>query len=340
MSATMPLAPMEALLADALPDGPDWLFEPKWDGFRCLAERSGDDLALWSKSGKPLGRYFPEVVAALRALPATRFLVDGELVIEHDGHYSFEALQQRLHPAESRVRRLAAETPARLMAFDLLALDGRDLAGEPLAARRDALERFVAAQSSPDLLLSPASRDRRAALGWLARSGAALDGVIAKPLGDPYRAGERGFVKVKQRRSADCVVGGYRTERSTPIMASLLLGLYDDAGKLNHVGFCSSFSAAERAAWTGRLEALAGGEGFSGAAPGGPSRWATARSAEWVPLRPELVVEVGYDQVTAGRFRHGTRLLRERPDKRPDQCRCEQLRHPLKASELGQLLPR
>jgi len=340
MADLAPLAPMEALLADALPSEAGWLFEPKWDGFRCLADRRGGAVALWSKSGKPLGRYFPEVVAALERLPDRDFLIDGELVIETGGQYSFEALQQRLHPAESRIRRLAGETPARLMAFDLLRLGKRDLSAKPLGERRAALERFVAKAGSPDLLLSPATEDRAAALAWLERSGSALDGVIAKPLAEPYHPGERAFVKVKQRRTADCVVGGYRTERAAPVMASLLLGLYDDAGKLNHVGFCSSFSAAERSAWTPELEQLAGSEGFSGAAPGGPSRWANARSAEWVPLRPELVVEVGYDQVTGGRFRHGTRFLRRRPDKRPDQCRCEQLRHPLSPAELGQLLAR
>jgi ATP-dependent DNA ligase len=339
MSDTAPFAPMEALLAKDLPDGADWLFEPKWDGFRCIAVRSGDVVDLWSKSGKPLGRYFPEVLASLASLPSTQFVVDGELVIESGGHYSFDALQQRLHPAESRVRRLAAETPARLMAFDLLAAADRDLAGQPLAERREALAWFVAEQGSPNLILSPATRDREEAVGWLERSGAALDGVIAKRLDDPYRPGERGFVKVKQQRSADCVVGGYRTERSSPTMASLLLGLYGDDDRLHHVGYCSSFSAAERAAWTEELAPLVGGEGFSGSAPGGPSRWANARSTEWVPLDPRLVIEVGYDQVTGGRFRHGTRLLRRRPDKRPDQCRCEQLRHALSPAELGQLLP-
>jgi len=339
MSETAPFAPMEALLAKDLPDGADWLFEPKWDGFRCIAVRSGKAVDLWSKSGKPLGRYFPEVVANLAALPATSFVLDGELVVESGGHYSFEALQQRLHPAQSRVERLAAETPARLMAFDLLGLEKRDLAGDSLGGRREALIRFIAEQGSPDLILSPATRDREEALGWLERSGAALDGVIAKRLDDPYRPGERGFVKVKQQRSADCVVGGYRTERSSPIMASLLLGLYGDDERLHHVGFCSSFSAAERASWTELLAPLVGGEGFSGAAPGGPSRWANARSTEWVPLAPRLVIEVGYDQVTGGRFRHGTRFLRRRPDKSPGQCRCEQLRHPLSPAELGQLLP-
>ncbi|WP_114227607.1 MULTISPECIES: ATP-dependent DNA ligase [Sphingomonas] len=340
MSETAPFAPMEALLASELPDGPGWLFEPKWDGFRCLAVREGDAVALWSKSGKPLGRYFPEVVASLATLPARRFILDGELIIESGGEFSFAALQQRLHPAESRVRKLAAETPARLMAFDLLGLAGKNLASEPLAKRRAKLQKFVADQGSPDLLLSPATERRADALGWLALSGAALDGVIAKRQDEPYRPGERAFVKVKQRRSADCVVGGYRTERASATMASLLLGLYDDEGKLNHVGFCSSFSAAERAEWTPELEKLAGGTGFTGAAPGGPSRWANARSAEWIPLKPKLVVEVAYDQVTGGRFRHGTRLLRRRPDKRPDQCRCDQLRHALSPAELGQLLGR
>jgi len=335
-----PAAPMEALLAQELPTGPEWQFEPKWDGFRCLALRDGDRVELWSKSGKPLGRYFPEMVAMVGRLQPDRFLLDGELIIVTGGGLSFDALQMRLHPAESRVRKLAAETPAMLMAFDLLELGGSPLADRPLAERRAALERFVAAQSEPALLLSPATVDRERALGWLDRSGGALDGVVAKRLDQPYRQGERAMVKVKQHRTADCVVGGFRYDPAGEAMASLLLGLYDDAGRLNHVGFCSSFKAAEKKAWTPELQALIEPPGFTGDKPDVASRWARDRVSQWQPLRPEIVIEVLYDQVTSGRFRHGTRLLRRRPDKRPDQCGCEQLRHPLTPAELDGLLGR
>jgi ATP-dependent DNA ligase len=318
-------APMEAKSESELPAGGGWQFEPKFDGFRCLAFRAGGEVVLQAKSGKPLGRFFPEVAARLAALPPARFVLDGELVIDGAG---FDALQMRLHPAQSRIRRLAAATPATYVLFDLLAdADGRDLTAEPLSERRAALEGFF--KRLPDragLRLAPASRERRTAARWLAKAGAgACDGVVAKRLDGPYAFGERAMVKVKRRRTADCVVGGFRYLAAKRQVGSLLLGLYDDAGRLNHVGFTSQIAADERAALTRRLEALAGGEGFTGDAPGGPSRWATERSAEWVPLRPQLVVEVAFDQVTGGRFRHGTRLLRWRPDKAPAQCRMEQL---------------
>lgn len=335
-----PLAPMEALLAEEIPSGPGWRFEPKWDGFRCLADRDGDEIRLWSKSGKPLGRYFPEMVEAFGRLSSKRFLLDGELVIRTATGLSFDALQMRLHPAESRVRRLAAETPALFVAFDLLARDGRSLADQPLTDRRAALETLLAKEDELALLLSPTTSDRAQAEEWLRRSGAALDGIIAKRADQPYAPGERAMVKVKQRRTADCVVGGYRTDRQGEEMASLLLGLYDAEGQLHHVGYCSSIPDRDKPDWTSELEGLAGGEGFSGDKPGGPSRWARERSAEWIPVRPELVVEVLYDQVTAGRFRHGTKLLRRRPDKAPAQCTMEQLRHPLSPAELDQLLSR
>ena len=331
-------APMEALLVGQLPDEPGWQFEPKWDGFRCIAVRNGDEVEMWSKSGKPLGRYFPEVLAMLGSLGSQRFTLDGELIIETQQGLSFDALQMRLHPAESRIRKLAAETPAMLVAFDLLQLDGRDLTADTLQQRRQALEGFMHKEGQPALLLSPVSTDRDEALGWLARSGGALDGVIAKRLSDPYRAGERAMVKVKQHRTADCVVGGFRYDQAGTAMASLLLGLYDEEGRLDHVGFCSSFSAAEKKAWTPELEALIEPPGFTGSRPDKASRWARDRVSEWQPLRPAIVVEVLYDQVTSGRFRHGTRLLRRRPDKRPDQCGMEQLRHPLTPAELRHLL--
>ena len=334
------IAPMEALLAEQLPEGTGWQYEPKWDGFRCIAVRDRGEVALWSKSGKPLGRYFPEVVALFEGLKADRFILDGELLIELDDVISFEALQARLHPAESRVRRLAAETPARFMAFDCLGKRGKSLLDQPLAKRRRELETLLAGETDSALLLSPATTSHAEAAPWLERSGGALDGVIAKRLDDPYRPGERAMLKVKVKRSADCVVGGFRYDKAGAEVASLLLGLYDEEGLLNHVGFTSSISAADRAAWTRELEALAGGPGFTGKAPGGPSRWTTGRSSEWQPLKHKLVVEVLYDQVTGDRFRHGTKLLRRRPDKAPRQCKMDQLRHPLTPAEVAQLMER
>ncbi|MFL6748248.1 MAG: ATP-dependent DNA ligase [Sphingomicrobium sp.] len=332
------IAPMEALLAEALPEGPGWQYEPKWDGFRCIAARDSHDIQLWSKSGKPLARYFPEVAAMFGRLKTRRFVIDGELLIASGGAISFEALQLRLHPAASRVARLAAETPAMFMAFDCLASGKKMLAHAPLGDRRAALEQILAKESEPSLRLSPATSDRDMALGWLDRGGGALDGVIAKRLDQAYRPGERAMVKVKQRRTADCVIGGFRYGRNDRLVASLLLGLYDEQGLLHHVGFTSSIPARDRPAWTDELEKLIEPPGFTGDAPGGPSRWSTERTAEWQPLRPQVVIEVQYDQVTAGRFRHGTRLLRRRPDKAPRQCGCDQLAHPLTPAQLKQLM--
>jgi ATP-dependent DNA ligase len=333
-----PFAPMEALLVEELPTGEGWQFEPKWDGFRCVAVRDGEEVALWSKSGKPLGRYFPEILAMFARLETKRFILDGELLIETEGTISFDALQARLHPAASRIEKLSLATPARFVAFDCLAEDDLALGEAPLAKRRAALEALLAREDEPSLSLSPATTDAAQALGWLSQSGAALDGVIAKRLDQDYRPGERAMLKVKVRRTADCVVGGFRYDRAGANVASLLLGLYDNEGKLNHVGFTSSIATENRAAWTAELEALAGGPGFTGKAPGGPSRWSTDRSSEWQPVKPELVVEVLYDQVTGDRFRHGTKLLRRRPDKSPDQCRMEQLDHALTPAEIDQLM--
>ncbi len=319
------LEPMEAKLAAALPEDAGWQFEPKWDGFRCLVFKQGDTVSLVSKSGKPLARYFPEVAAAVAALPAERVALDGELLIPVGSALSFEALQMRLHPAESRVRKLAAETPARLMLFDCLWAEGEDIADRPLAERRTALEAFHAAHRSAMLRLSPFTEDRAVAQRWLAGAGGALDGVVAKRRDEPYRPGERAMLKVKRLRTADCVVGGFRYASKKREVGSLLLGLYDEAGLLHHVGFTSAIAAADRAALTRRLEALVEAPGFTGDAPGGPSRWSTERSAEWQPLRPELVAEVRYDHVTGRRFRHGTAFLRWRPDKAPRQCTMEQL---------------
>jgi ATP-dependent DNA ligase len=337
---------MEAKLVEELPESPGgeagaWRFEPKWDGFRVLVFRDGEEVELQSKAEKPLGRYFPELVEAVRNVPWQRFVVDGEMVIPVNGELSFDALQMRLHPAESRIRKLSKETPARIVLFDCLALDDRALVAEPLGVRREALEEFHG-QAGGDLLLSPFTADRAIAEGWLAGSGVALDGVIAKRADAPYLAGERAMLKVKRLRTADCVVGGFRYAAKANAggrreVGSLLLGLYDDQGRLNHVGFTSAIPAAERPALTKRLEALVEGPGFTGSAPGGPSRWSTERSTEWQPLRPELVVEVRFDHAGANRFRHGTGFLRWRPDKAPEQCRMEQLHSATPLSAIGDL---
>ena len=319
--------PMEAKLVDTLPDEEGWQFEPKWDGFRCIAYRAGATVVLQSKSGKSLARYFPDIVALLQTLPVDRFVVDGELAILKDGALSFDALQNRLHPAESRVRRLVAEAPALFVLFDCLASGGASLIGAPLMQRRAALERFFeAAGGPPRLRLTPFTRSAAIARRWLSKSGGALDGVVAKRLDGPYLPGERAMLKVKLLRTADCVVGGFRYETDGDRVGSLLLGLYDAAGLLHHVGFTAAFPDDARAALTRKLEALTGGPGFSGDKPGAPSRWSTEKSAAWQPLKPKLVVEVMYDQVTGNRFRHGTRLVRWRRDKDPKQCGFDQLR--------------
>jgi ATP-dependent DNA ligase len=328
---------MEALLAAELPDGAGWQYEPKWDGFRCLARRDVDEVTLTSKSGKPLARYFPDVVEMLGKLKTKQFLLDGELIIPIGNALSFDALQLRLHPAESRVRKLARESPAELMAFDLLEEDGKSLATSPLSERREKLDAFFRKNAAPGLHLSPMTRDRDAAVRWLERSGGALDGVIAKRADLEYRPGERAMIKVKQQRTADCVVGGFRYAEKKHEVGSLLLGLYDREGKLDHVGFTSAIPSAERPRLTAELEKLVQPPGFTGSAPGGPSRWNTQRSMTWEPLKPVLVVEVRYDQVTGRRFRHGTGFLRWRPDKDPKQCTFEQLAPALRPSELKEL---
>jgi ATP-dependent DNA ligase len=320
-------APMEARVAAELPEGQGWQFEPKWDGFRCLAFRNGDNVDLRGKSGKSLARYFPEIVAALGGLDADRFVLDGELAIPIGSTLSFDALQARLHPAESRIRRLAAETPAIVILFDILeAPDGTRLVDRPLKDRRAALERFFASVPSPSVFrLSPFTREMRVARKWLARAGGSLDGVVAKRVDEGYRSGERAMLKIKNQRTADCVVGGFRYAESSRKVGSLLLGLYNESGLLDHVGFTSGLATLDRGKLTRILEKLRGGSGFTGDAPGGPSRWSTERSAEWVPLKPELVAEIRYDHVTGDRFRHGTGFLRWRPDKAPRQCTFDQL---------------
>jgi ATP-dependent DNA ligase len=323
-----PFAPMEALSVDSIPEGPNWQYEPKWDGFRCLIFRDGDDIELQSKAGQPLARYFPEIVEAARRLKAKRFVLDGELVIIAGKTLSFDDLLLRLHPAESRVRKLAATTPATFIVFDLLVDErGKSLVDRPLTERRPALEsfarRFLAEAS---FRLSPARRSVTDARRWLGSGGATLDGVIAKRLDVPYASGDRtGMQKIKRLRTADCVVGGFRYAEKKKVVGSLLLGLFDTAGLLNHVGFCSGIKAAERDSLTKKLEKQIGPPGFTGRAPGGPSRWATKRTTEWQPLRTKLVCEVEFDHVTGERFRHGTRFLRWRPDKDPLQCTMEQL---------------
>lgn len=335
MTAT--LVPMEAKLVAELLDEPRWQFEPKWDGFRALVFRDGDKVEILSKSGKSLARYFPEVVALIADISASQFVLDGELILPVGDILSFDALQARLHPAVSRITKLSRETPAQLMLFDCLGLNGYDLMAKPLSERRAALEAFHAEYDSPSLLLSPCG-DLEAARSWLAQSGGALDGVVAKRLDDPYCPGKRAMLKVKQHRTADCVVGGFRRGKDgSGGVASLLLGLYDEKGRLNHVGFTSGIAAAERDALTAKLTPLIEAPGFTGKAPGGPRGWNDGRASEWEPLRPELVVEVTYDQVTGDRFRHGTGLLRWRPDKAPSQCRMDQLVYELRSAELATL---
>jgi ATP-dependent DNA ligase len=320
---------MEAQQVGGLPLGEEWQYEPKWDGFRCLAFRDGDRVDLMSKSGKPLGRYFPDLVEALRELDASRFVLDGEIVIPVGKMLSFDELLLRIHPAASRVRALAEAHPAMLIVFDLLVSDaGRSLVREPLAERRVALEEFATRylRGRSAVRLSPATTSERTVKRWFASVGSALDGVIAKRRDLPYQTGERtGMQKLKQHRTADCVVGGFRYASKAQVVGSLLLGLYDADGLLDHVGFCSALSAAERKALTPKFEMLIGKPGFTGRAPGGPSRWSTARSAEWEPLKAKLVVEVEYDHFTGGRFRHGTGFLRWRPDKAPRQCTMRQV---------------
>ena len=325
-------APMEAKSSERLPEGVDtWQYEPKWDGFRCLAFKARRSVDLRAKSGKALGRYFPEVVTMLASLAAERFVLDGELVIEIDGRLDFDALQMRLHPAESRIRKLSADIPARLVIFDILAApDGSVTIDRPFQQRRRLLEAFMANERIPKrFVISPATSDLAIAETWLRSAGQGdVDGVVAKELTRAYEVGQRSMIKVKQLRTADCVVGGFRYKSGGRQVGSLLLGLYDAQGKLDHVGFTATITDDERPILTKRLEALREGPGFTGKAPGGPSRWSTERSGEWEPLRPELVVEVRFDHVTGNRFRHGTKLMRWRQDKAPHQCTVEQIRAP------------
>jgi ATP-dependent DNA ligase len=323
-----PFPPMEARSANEIPTGENWLYEPKWDGFRCLAFRKGSEVLLQSKSGQPLGRYFPEMVDALRQLPQKQVVLDGEIVIVRGGKLSFDDLLMRIHPAESRIRKLSKETPASYLVFDLLVDEkGRLLIERPLSERWSDLGKLFEAVRDHSIRRSPSTTDIEEARRWMTElSGSGFDGVVAKRLEMPYMSGERtGMVKIKNIRSADCVVGGFRYASKGGGIGSLLLGLYDEEGKLNHVGFTSSFNSEMRVKLKPIVEKLKGGSGFTGGAPGGPSRWSTERSGEWEPLKPKLVCEVTYDHFSGGRFRHGTKFLRWRPDKDPKLCTYEQL---------------
>ena len=336
-----PYLPMAGLLVSDIPKGSEWQYEPKWDGFRCLAFRDGDAVELQSKSGQPLARYFPELVAGLKSLAAPRFVLDGEIVIPVGKRLSFDDLLQRIHPAESRVRKLAAETPALYLVFDLLVDEkGKVLAGLPLSERRRRLEAFAKKffGGPVGIRLSPWTADLARAKKWLRSAGGAMDGVIAKRSDLEYRSGDRtGMQKIKLLRTADCVVGGFRYASKGKGLGSLLLGLYDRAGKLDHVGFCSGLTTALKKELLRDLEKHVKPPGFTGQAPGGPSRWSTERTGEWEPLDGKLVVEVRYDHFTGGRFRHGTRLLRFRPDKAARQCTREQVEQESRVSPMALL---
>lgn len=328
-----PPAAMEARSVDAIPQGAEWQYEPKWDGFRCILTRDAGDVAMFSKSGQSLKRYFPEIVAAALKLKTKSFILDGEIVVPAGKTFSFDDLLQRIHPAASRVERLAAERPALYLIFDLLKDGRKDLAAKPLSERRSYLEVFAGDRlvGSEVFRLSPASRTIKDAKRWLVAAGGGSDGVIAKRVDLPYQAGNReGMQKIKKYRSADCVIGGSRyaekVQAGRRVVGSVLLGLYDGEGLLHHVGFSSAIKAKDKPELTDKLEKISDSRSFTGNAPGGPSRWSTKRSSEWTPVRPKYVVEVSYDHFTGGRFRHGTSILRWRSDKRPDQCAMDQVK--------------
>jgi len=340
-----PLAPMLSRSADALPDGDGWQFEPKWDGFRTLVFRDGDEIMLQSRDSRPMNRYFPELLAPIADVLPERCVVDGEIVIVGPSGLDFEALLLRIHPAESRVKLLAAQSPASYVAWDLLALGDEDLREAPLAERRERLEQVLPEGSGPPVHLSPATRDRALADDWFRRfEGAGLDGVMAKRLDAPYRAGERTMIKIKHARTADCVVAGFRWHKNGKgtMIGSLLLGIYDDAGTLHHVGVTAAFKESVRRQLVEELaplreNALEGHPWRDWAVaqeeasekmqrlPGATSRWSRGKDLSWEPLRPERVVEVAYDHMQGTRFRHGAQFVRWRPDKRPEDCRYDQL---------------
>ena len=321
---------MEAKRVDKIPAGETWLFEPKWDGFRAIVFRDGDDVQVQSKAGQPLARYFPEIVEAVRSLKQKELVLDGEIVVPVEGRLSFDDLLQRIHPAESRIRKLAAATPAHYYVFDLLALRSKDFTKLPIEERREKLTEFFSDVEHELIHLSPATTDRNIAVEWFSKYGSlGLDGVMAKRLGEPYHSGDRdGMVKVKHLKTADCVVGGFRYGEGTKLVGSLLLGLYDDEGRLVYIGHTSSIRKTEREELTKKLEKLRAENPFQVRVPGGPSRWATEKSGEWEPVKPQLVCEVEYDYFSQGRFRHGSKFLRWRPDKNPEQCTMEQVLPP------------
>ncbi len=350
-----PIAPMLARASPALPPAGPWLYEPKWDGFRALAFRDGAELYLQSRELRPLDRYFPELAGPLLAELPERCVVDGEIVIAGPAGLDFEALLLRIHPAASRVKLLAREQPASLVAFDLLALGDRDLRTAPFGARRALLERALS-RARPPVHLTPATRDGAVAADWFRRcEGAGLDGVVAKELASPYQPGVRAMVKVKHARTADCAVAGLRWYKDAPgtMVGSLLLGLHDEAGVLHHVGVCSAFTAARRRELARELAPLREGAlqdhpwrdwaelAESGAdpgrrMPGAKSRWNQGKDLSWEPLRVERVCEVAYDHLQGDRFRHATQFVRWRPDRSPAQCRYDQL-EVTPPYELGQI---
>jgi len=335
---------MLSTAADDLPGGEGWQFEPKWDGFRTLVFRDGDEIMLQSRDSRPMNRYFPELVAPLAAALPERCVVDGEIVIVGTGGLDFEALLLRIHPAESRVKLLASEMPASFVAWDLLALDDEDLREVPLGIRRERLEQMLAG-AEPPVHLSPATRDRALAEDWFRRfEGAGLDGVMAKRLDAPYRAGERTMIKVKHTRTADCVVAGFRWHKNGvgTMVGSLLLGLYDDQGTLHHIGVTAAFTnevrkrlvaelmplrenALEGHPWRDWAEAQEEANAKGQRLPGATTRWNRGKDLSWEPLRPQRVCEVAYDHMQGTRFRHGAQFRRWRPDKRPEDCRYDQL---------------
>jgi ATP-dependent DNA ligase len=321
---------MEARSVEEIPSDKGWQYEPKWDGFRCLVFREGREIYLQSKAGQPLARYFPDVVESFTPMAAKRFVLDGELAIPIGARFSFDELQLRLHPAASRVRKLAEAHPAWFIAFDLLAEGQNSLLHHPLSERRARLQKFASKnfRRNGRIRLSPVTTSLKMAKKWFEKVGGNLDGVIAKRLEAAYASGERtAMVKIKNIRTADCVVGGFRYATGAKIIGSLLLGLYDDDGLLHHVGFTSAFKATERRALTKKFEAIRKPPGFTGNAPGGPSRWSSERSGEWEPVLPRFVIEVTYDHFTGDRFRHGTKIVRWRPDKAPRQCTMNQVKH-------------
>ena len=325
-----PFPPAECKSVSEIPTGEGWLYEPKWDGFRCLAFREGKQVQLQSKAGQPLHRYFPELVEALSALPHEQFVLDGEIVIYIGKQLSFDSLLMRIHPAASRIHKLSVETPVTYMCFDLLVDEhGKAQDQRALVGRRSSLKNFFSSISrASSVRLSSASPDDEQAKTWMQELGKlGFDGIVAKRLDESYHSGERiGMVKIKRIRTADVVVGGFRYAEKGGGVGSLLLGLYNHDGLLDHVGFTSSFNREQRKELKSIVEPLIGDPGFTGRAPGGPSRWSTARSSEWQRLMPELVAEVQYDHFSGGRFRHGTKFLRWRPEKKPAACTFEQLK--------------